>query len=379
MKRKLLFIALIIAVACFGNLALTMLGSKTVLARAAGKTYSATLYIAGMGGHFSKADITIDPRNTESPITANSLDRVVIGTKADHPTLDPRIDTEDRNTLFWSTYVLDRSGMMHVGRTDLRSGKIITDMSLSPDPDSPGTKPPLYCASGQTKSSYLPVFMGTEGYVDVFEKKSMEHKQRLFVSDLGYKAGRYKFVHGTNSPDMKMFLLVINQAVDGKGNGKVDFILVDLPALEAGTWKVLKRATLVGSRNKTLTFRQYFSSDGKTIYQSAADRLWVLNAANLKLIDEKMAPVEGSQIQDAMPTPDGKYAVLTVREGTSACDVEGKPISGKDITDGTLLLYDAAAKKIVGKSTSVCLGCHKGIGLGDKTSLLCGVDGTWKM
>ena len=33
------------------------------MAVAAGPTYSATVYVAGHGGHFAKADVTIDPSN----------------------------------------------------------------------------------------------------------------------------------------------------------------------------------------------------------------------------------------------------------------------------------------------------------------------------
>jgi hypothetical protein len=379
MKKKLSVVAIVFALVFLSYLTFTTVDSKTPTAVAAGKTYTATLYVAGMGGHFAKADVTIDPGNADDPIKVNNLDRIEIGTKDTHPTHDARIDNTDSNTMFWSTYKLDPTGKMHVGKSDLKTGKVIKDVVLTPDPKAPGAKPPVYCASGQTKSSYMPVFMGTEGYIDVFDKKSMDHKHRMFVSDLGYKAGTYKFVHGVNSPDMKSFLVVINQAAEGKGNGKVDFILVDLAALEAGKWKEIKRATITGTPEKTLTFRQYFTNDSKTIYESAGDRLWVINAADLKLIDEKMVPIEGQQIHDAMPSPDGKYAVLTVREVTSGCDVEGKPIQGKDVTDGTLLLYDAGAKKLVGKASSVCIACHKGMGIGDRSAVLCGIDGNWKM
>jgi hypothetical protein len=49
----------------------------------------------------------------------------------------------------------------------------------------------------------------------------------------------------------------------------------------------------------------------------------------------------------------------------------------KAITDGLLMLYDADAKKIVGK-VSICQGCHKGMGMGDKVAILCGIDANWK-
>jgi hypothetical protein len=124
----------------------------------------------------------------------------------------------------------------------------------------------------------------------------------------------------------------------------------------------------------------YFSPDDKLIFQSAADRFWLLDAKDLKMVDEKMTK---GQNHDAQPTPDGKYAILTLRTSdTEGCDIEGKPIM-KDgapvkITDGTIQIYDVDAKKIIGKQASVCFGCHKGMGLGDKSAVLCGLDTTFK-
>ena len=130
-----------------------------------------------------------------------------------------------------------------------------------------------------------------------------------------------------------------------------------------------------GDREKSITFRHYFSKDDKFIFQSVGDRMWVLDAATLKLVDEKMTP---GQNHDVMPSPDGKYALLTLRTNASAIGTDGKAIPDKAITDGTLVLYDADAKKLVGKPTSVCLGCHKDMGLGDKNAILCGLDANWK-
>jgi hypothetical protein len=334
-----------------------------------------------MGGHFAKADISIDPSNENEPVKVSNLDRVIIGDKKTHPTHDARIDSNNPNTLFWSTYVLDPNNKMHVGKTDLKTGNVIMDVAMRPDASAAGLKPPLYCASGQSSKYYMPVFMGQEGYVDVIDKASMKQKERVWVSDLGYEKGTYKFTHGINSPDMKSFLLVLNQAKDGKGNGSIDFVLVDMASLEKGKMKKIAKATLKGTPDKTITFRQYFSNDGTRIYQSAGDRLWVVDAKTLALIDEKMMP-EGSQLHDAQTTPDDKFALLTVRTVTAGCDAEGKAImkdgKGVDITDGTLMLYDATAKKLSEKSTSVCLACHKGMGLGDKNAVLCGLDTNWK-
>ena len=71
----------LIAVVVVGYLAFTTVAPTATapLAVASGKTYSATVYVAGMGGHFAKADVTIDPSNEGAPIKVNNLDRVVIG------------------------------------------------------------------------------------------------------------------------------------------------------------------------------------------------------------------------------------------------------------------------------------------------------------
>ncbi|HCZ11740.1 MAG TPA: hypothetical protein DHV16_05700, partial [Nitrospiraceae bacterium] len=271
---------------------------------------------------------------------------------------------------FWSTYIPDANGKMHVGKTDLKSGDKLKDVVIAQD-DRSSKKPPLYCASGQSKKYYMPVFMGVEGFVDVFDKASMEQKHRVFISDLGYAKGTYQFTHGNNSPDMKTFILTMNQVKDGKMTGDVDFVMVDLAALENGKFKQLAKNTLKGEAGKTITFRMYFTKDGKYIMQSAGDRLWVLDAKTLKLVDEKMIP-DGGQVHDAIPTADGKYAVMTLRALEAAPGTEGKEVTG-----GFISLYDADAKKIVGKPSSICIECHKNFGLA-KATILCGIDANWK-
>ena len=383
--KKLAVLFGIIAVVVVSYLALTTVAPTTTvpMAVAAGPTYSATIYVAGHGGHFAKADVTIDASNAAEPVKISNLDKVDIGDSKSHPTHDARVDSNDPNVLFWSTYMPDANKKMHVGKSDLKTGKVIQDVTLTPDPArSPGEKPPLYCASGQSKAFYMPVFMGVEGYVDVFDKKDLKHLHRVFISDLGYAKGSYKFTHGTNSHDMKTFILTMNLVKDGKSTGDVDFVLVDLAALEQGKFKQIAKNTIKGDPNNTITFREFFTQDGKYIMQSAADRLWVLDAKTLKLVDEKMMPA-GHQLHDAMPTPDGKFAILTVRNVTEGCDMEGKGIKDekgemKTITDGVLMVYDAGAKTVNTKATSACFGCHKGMGKGDKNAVLCGLDGNFK-
>ncbi|MEW6409509.1 MAG: hypothetical protein AB1488_05285 [Nitrospirota bacterium] len=362
-KSKWILIFIAVAFVLTGYFVFTTVDSKTPVASAAKKTYSGTLYVAGMGGHFTKADVTIDPNDTENPIKVKDLGRVVIGNKKTHPTHDPRIDVNDRTKMYWSTYLLDPDGNLHVGISDLKTGDKIKDVAVKLDPRAKWTGA-NYCGSGQSKTLFMPVTMTDEAYIDVFDKKTLEHKHRVF---LDYKLGETKFYHGTNTPDMKKFLVVVNLATGGKPNGKIDLIMLDLPALEKGKAKVLAKNTITGEPGKTLTFRQYFTDDGKLLLQSGRDRFYLIDAKTLKPIDEEMVKGEN---HDAMPTPDGKYAVLTLRQTI-------KDKEGKDITDGTIQLYDMEAKKQVGKPVSTCNACHEKIGI-KGSAVLCGIDGNWK-
>jgi hypothetical protein len=288
MKKRFFAVTVVLVLSLLTYLAFTTVDSKTQTAVAAGPTYSAMVYVAGHGGHFAQADVTIDPSNADNPIKINALDKVDIGNTKSHKTHDARIDATDSNILFWSTYQLDENGKQHVGKSDLKTGKVITDIAMDTDKRSTGgeKKMPIYCASGQSKAFYMPVFMGSEAYVDVIDKKSMNLKHRVFISDLGYKAGSYQFLHGVNNNKMDKFILTMTmKGEDGKMNGKVDFVLVDLKQLEKGKFKEIKRKTHTGTPIKTISFREYFSKDDKYIFQSAGDRLWVLDANTLELVD----------------------------------------------------------------------------------------------
>jgi hypothetical protein len=323
-----------------------------------------------MGGHFAKADVTIDP-SAAQPIKVNNLGMVTIGNKKTHPTHDARIDADDRNVMYWSTYKLDGGGL-HVGKTDLRTGKVIKDVKF----DNPGRAKwtgANFCGSGQSKTTFLPVSMSNEGYIDVYDKKTMKLKHRVWLSDLGSgiksAPGQYTFAHGTNTPDMKKFLLTLNQTPAGhtKWTGNTELVMLDMAALEKGKLKVLAKNTITGTPGKTITFRQYFSNDGKYFFQSGADRGYLIDGKTLKVLDE-ITNLPGEN-HDIIPTPDAKYAVMTLREKI-------KDASGKDTVDGTLLLYDVKNRKTVGKTTSVCYACHKNVGAGK--AVLCGLDANWK-
>jgi hypothetical protein len=378
--KKILSTVGILSLVAGAYLTLSTVNSYTPVADAAGSksTYSGTLYVAGMGGHFSVADVTIDPNNTAAPINVNSVEMLDIG-GAGYPTHDARIDASDRNTMYWSTYKLDtwkdkgaKGGNLHVGKVDLKSGEVTADMAFAP-PERAKWTGANYCASGQSDTSYIPISMANEGYLDVYDKKTMKLKHRVFFDDLGIKAGETTFAHGTNSPDMKKFLLTVNETPEGftKWTGNTRLIYLDMAALEQGKAVKLQEAVITGkpkdASGGTITFRQYFSKDGKHIFQSGADRAYLIDAATLKVLDE-ITPLPG-EAHDMIPTPDGKYAVITLRE-------KAKDFEGNDSVDGSILLYDVEAKKTMGSTASVCFSCHKGEGIGK--AILCGLDANWK-
>lgn len=368
--KRVLILAVAVTLIFAGYLAFTTVDSKTPSLVAAAKTYSGTLYVAGMGGHFAKADITIDPNDSANPLKVTNLDRIVIGDKITHATHDARVDSNDKNILMWSTFKADKGGKLHVGKTDLKTGEKITDVMVDIDKRAKGPAP-MYCASGQSKTAFMPMTMAGEAYIDVFDKATMKLKHRVFLDSIGYKKGTYQFFHGINSPDMKHMLVAVNMlGANGKPSGQVELVVLDLAELEKGKVKMVAGKTLTGEPGKTISFRQSYTNDGKYILQSGRDRMYLLNAKTLELLDEEMIK-GGSENHDVIPTPDGKYAVLTLRE--TFADAK----EGPGIQDGMVQLYDITAKKLVGKTVSTCLACHSNMGL-KGSAVLCGLDANWK-
>jgi hypothetical protein len=154
--KKILSTVGILSLVAGAYLTLSTVNSYTPVADAAGSksTYSGTIYVAGMGGHYSVADVTIDPNNAAAPINVKSVEMLDIGGK-NYPTHDARIDSSDRNTMYWSTYKLDtwkdkeaKGGNLHVGKVDLKSGEVTADMAIAP-PERAKWTGANYCASGQ--------------------------------------------------------------------------------------------------------------------------------------------------------------------------------------------------------------------------------------
>lgn len=343
-----------------------------------GTVYSGKVYVAGHGGHIAVADVAIDP-SAAKPITVEKLDRIEIGTPKSHPFHDVRIDPANRELLYYSTYKLDaeegpNKGKLHFGSVDLKGEKVVKDVPIDVDARATWTGA-NYCASGQTANFYFPVTMAYEGYIDVIDKKTMEKKHRVFLDSIIGKSG-YQFMHGNTSPDMKTFLLAVNKASgdpkEGWGTtGELALFLLDAAALEKGELKVIKQATIAGGNPKsTITFRQYYTPDGKYILQSANDLFYVIDAATLALVAKENR--QDGMNHDAFPTPDSKFAVLTLRKKGQW---EG---CNEPIQDGVIQLYDIENKKLVGEGVSVCYACHKDEKI-TKDAILCGLDGNWKM
>ena len=364
-------------------------------ANAAGKTYSGTAYIAGQGGHYAVVNFTINPADTANPITIHHLSRIVIGTWKDHSVHDPRIDTTNRNIMMFSTYTLDPKGDFHTGKINLKTGKVILDKAIKPDKLAKVTGAG-YCASGQTKDYYIPVTMTDQGYIDVRSKKTWKLVHRIFPNSIGMKEHNYVFMHGTNTPDYKDFVIVNNMG-NPKGrkpghysklDGDVTFTLVKMgPLVKEGKLVVIRKTVLHGTPGDTITFRQSFTPNGKYLLQSGGDRMWVLDAKTLKLYDQKMMgtsdtvppavyppvipSVANGQMHDAIATPDSKYALITVRVPLMK--------GNKPVTDGVVQLYDIQHKKMIGHPVSVCGACHYKYGTNmEFSAALCGIDVNWK-
>jgi hypothetical protein len=385
--KKILVITSLLFLLCAGYITYTMVGSGTLADTASAmhetlQHYNGTIYVAGMGGHFAQAVIEVDPASP-NPIIVKELDRVEIGTQKTHPTHDPRIDLNDSTKMYWSTYKIDKEikgkRIAHVGVSDLTTGDVIKDVKVEL-PERAKWINALYCASAQTKDSYLPISMANEAYIDVFNKKTFKLEHRVYLDNLGYK-NNYFFFHGVNSPDMKVLALTINKTQNwvkpdtpAPRLGQIDMLLLDLPELEKGKVKVISKNTITGSPEKTLTFRQTFTPDGKYLLQSGGDRFYLLKGDDMGLLDEEM--MTKGENHDAVATPDSKYAILSLRSQISSA----KYPEGKQQTDGMLQLYDINAKSTIGEPVSVCYACHKDLGgeLEGGNAVLCGLDINWK-
>jgi hypothetical protein len=263
--------------------------------------------------------------------------------------------------------------------------------------------PLVYCASAITSDKFIALSMTLPAYIDVMAKSTITNgadlstsRKRFFVEDFRgtwADAGVSLFAHGMNSsPDGTKLYLAVNEVnADattaggpyGDPKGAVTGYLLKMsdvtsPSVTVGPTSVLAKHTITGMAGSTSTaptvaFRSNFTPDGSKILQSGKDRFLVLDGNTL-------APLNGAtgdttigagkakvENHDALSTPDGKYAILTIRYVDS--DTNGFQTSG-------LQLYDLTTMKPVGGLASTCSSCHASGGtLGDGDHVTCGIDG----
>jgi hypothetical protein len=358
---------------------------------AAPTKYSATFYVAGMGGHFAVAETLIDPAS-ENPITITELTKIDIGDGNSHPTHDTRIDDKDRNTMYWSTYKPDAAAenSYHYGKSDLKTGDVLSDKTFAIPAGNLSTKAG-FCASAQTADYFMPISMNKPGYIAVINKKDMKLEHTIFLegTDADIKTG-YKYFHGINSPDMSEVLITINESNSPQDNpelgdtiGKMHMFALDAKELEKGKVKVLRKGIADGNIKETVSFRQYYSPDGKYIANATGDILFLVDAKTLKVLDSETLADGTEQLHDAIFTPDGKYVVATSRTKNvfEDCATPKNPGPKEFRMDGHLKLYDVEARKFIGTSASACLKCHdEEIGTDPEAphAILCGIEANWK-
>ncbi|MBU0675482.1 MAG: hypothetical protein KJ950_12640 [Proteobacteria bacterium] len=182
----------------------------------------------------------------------------------------------------------------------------------------------------------------------------------------------YFFIHGSTSKDRSKFLVTFN---DNTTAGTSHLYMLDANSVANATPALVSsgtnQATITGDGSgpmgATITFRSSWTPDDSKILLSGGDRFYILDANTLVLKNglEGDNTIAG-QNHDALPTTDGKYALLTLRTLPYA----GTANEGK--YDGEIQLYDVVNGTPIGNPVSVCNGCHGN----QRNSVLCGIDGS---
>ncbi len=347
-------------------------------------TYTGTLYMASeAGGHIAVVPVTIDPSNATTPIVVDVAHETRIqlteanGTPAGfgagnttHVFHDVRLDG---TKLYYSTIFPDSSGanpgMAHLGYVDLASNNAVHDAMI--DGTGAGTGM-VYCGSGQTATHYFPMSMSSPAYVDAIAKSAIVTGATLSSSGANvkrtmieaFRAGgdaNYLFAHGVNSPDTTKLYVAVNETSGGAMTGAITSYVMNTSDVVAGTVSSsnVTSHTVSGltSGGGTIAFRSTYTPDGTKILQAGSDRFLVLRASDLTVLDNNpniggsfkaFTGHGGLQNHDAMPTPDGKYAILSLRFQHASGEQE----------DSGIQLYDLANKTAIGDPVSTCNKCH---------------------
>jgi hypothetical protein len=176
----------------------------------------------------------------------------------------------------------------------------------------------------------------------------------LISATLATTAPNYKFMHNSASPDGTKMFVVINEADSPQGpvTGTFHMYMLDAAALEDGNVTKLAEGSVDGTLDVTTTFRSNWTADGTKIALAAADSVWVIDATSPTLapLGHSLMPA-GYENHDALPTTDGKYAILALR-------TEHQTTGHPDPRDGVIQLYNMNTHQVVGNSASVCNTCH---------------------
>jgi hypothetical protein len=88
---------------------------------------------------------------------------------------DVRLD--GNGMLYWSTFNTDAANKLHYGKIDLKTGNVVKDFAIDadqraimPKPKANGDRGSFYCASGLSKTAYMPMTMTSEGYITVIPR-----------------------------------------------------------------------------------------------------------------------------------------------------------------------------------------------------------------
>jgi hypothetical protein len=356
-------------------------------------TYTGTLYMASeAGGHVAVVPVTIDPSNATAPIVVNAagLDRIQLSTTSaanntTHIFHDVRLDG---TKLYYSAIFTDGSGanpgMAHLGYVDTVT-KTVHDAMI--DATAEATAGMVYCGSGQSATHFFPMTMSSPAYIDAIAKSAIVSgatlsstgtsvKRTLIESFRASRDPNYLFAHGVNSPDHTKLYVAVNEATSSAMTGSITSYLMNTSDVVAGTVTSsnVTSHTISGLTpgGGTIAFRSTFTPDGSKILQAGSNRLLVLNASNLTVLHDHtglggsfaaFTSNGGVENHDVMTTPDGKYAILSLRFQHSNSEQQ----------DSGLQLYDIANDTTIGDPVAVCSRCHSAGTTARKT---CGVDGS---
>ncbi len=252
----------------------------------------------------------------------------------------------------------------------------------------------LYCASGMdtTNGYYFAMSMSLPAYLDAIPVSALANgaqgssvtsptTNHITSSTTGFHrtpisaifgtetAGAHvdAFIHGAASPDGKTIYAVTN-VVSGLSTtnnllGVFRAKTIKASDLESGA----AAPTIISSASYTvapslasIAYRASYTPDAKYILQAGSDRVLILNANDLSLYVDTAATnstdtyklgsgaAGGVDLHDAIATPDGKYAILSMRYYSDTTQ------KNAGILTSGVQLYDINNRKFVGNVVPTC-------------------------